>query len=118
MCVCFLLGVLTHVWEKAGGGSRRDRHTRGGCVWEAAVETAPCPSVVPCTHSVSARLSDCNLPLCFPAHPQDYRLSDIAALRRTCQAGGGVTVSTRTVGGRDAIFKAAVDAAVRRWGRV
>jgi hypothetical protein len=45
---------------------------------------------------------------------QDYKLSDIAALRRTCQAGGGVTVSTRTVGGRDAIYKAAVDAAVRR----
>ncbi|KAF8070922.1 hypothetical protein HT031_001003 [Scenedesmus sp. PABB004] len=45
---------------------------------------------------------------------QDYRLADIAALRRTCQAGGGVTVDARTVGGRDAIFKAAVDGAVRR----
>lgn len=45
---------------------------------------------------------------------QDYRFEDIASLRRTCQAGGGVTVSTRTVGGRDAIYKAAVDAAVRR----
>lgn len=44
---------------------------------------------------------------------EDYRLSDIASLRRTCQAGGGVTVATRTVGGRDAIYKAAVDAAVR-----
>jgi hypothetical protein len=51
---------------------------------------------------------------CEPALLQDYKLSDIAALRRTCQAGGGVTVSTRTVGGRDAIYKAAVDAAVRR----
>lgn len=45
---------------------------------------------------------------------QDYRLADIAALRATCRAGGGVTVDARTVGGRDAIFKAAVDAAVRR----
>lgn len=45
---------------------------------------------------------------------QDYKISDIALLRRTCQAGGGVTVDTRTVGGRDAIYKAAVDAAVRR----
>eukprot|EP00775_Hariotina_reticulata_P006245 gene6245-6481_t len=45
---------------------------------------------------------------------QDYRLADIALLRRTCQAGGGVTVDARTVGGRDAIFKAAVDGAIRR----
>eukprot|EP00882_Tetradesmus_deserticola_P011380 GHRQ01012040.1.p1 GENE.GHRQ01012040.1~~GHRQ01012040.1.p1 ORF type:complete len:479 (+),score=200.79 GHRQ01012040.1:87-1523(+) len=45
---------------------------------------------------------------------EDYRLADIALLRRTCQAGGGVTVDARTVGGRDAIYKAAVDAAVRR----
>lgn len=48
---------------------------------------------------------------------QDYRLADIALLRRTCQAGGGITVDTRTVGGRDAIYKAAVDAAVRRYGQ-
>jgi hypothetical protein len=46
---------------------------------------------------------------------EDYKIRDIAVLRRTCQAGGGVTVDTRTVGGRDAIYKAAVDAAVRRW---
>jgi hypothetical protein len=45
---------------------------------------------------------------------EDYKIRDIAMLRRTCQAGGGVTVDTRTVGGRDAIYKAAVDAAVRR----
>jgi hypothetical protein len=64
----------------------------------------------------------CDLILYAPVPPsqlsfqllQDYQLSDIALLRRTCQAGGGVTVSTRTVGGRDAIYKAAVDAAVRR----
>jgi hypothetical protein len=46
---------------------------------------------------------------------EDYKIRDIAVLRRTCQAGGGVTVDTRTIGGRDAIYKAAVDAAVRRW---
>lgn len=45
---------------------------------------------------------------------EDYKLSDIALLRKTCQAGGGVTVDTRTVGGRDAIYRAAFDAAVRR----
>lgn len=45
---------------------------------------------------------------------EDYKISDIALLRRICQAGGGVTVDTRTVGGRDAIYKAAVEAAMRR----
>lgn len=46
---------------------------------------------------------------------EDYKLTDIATLRSICQAGGGVTVDARTVGGRDAIFKAAVDAAMRRY---
>ncbi|KAG1675122.1 hypothetical protein FOA52_003345 [Chlamydomonas sp. UWO 241] len=42
---------------------------------------------------------------------EDYALADILRLRVLCQE-GGVTVETRTKGGRDAIYKAAVEAAV------
>ncbi|KAG2430744.1 hypothetical protein HYH02_013583 [Chlamydomonas schloesseri] len=42
---------------------------------------------------------------------EDYSLADIRALRKTCQD-GHVTVKPKTVGGRDAIFRAAVEAAV------
>ncbi|KAG2425350.1 hypothetical protein HXX76_013764 [Chlamydomonas incerta] len=42
---------------------------------------------------------------------EDYSLADIRALRKTCQE-GHVTVKPKTVGGRDAIFRAAVEAAV------
>ncbi|GBF98405.1 hypothetical protein Rsub_10470 [Raphidocelis subcapitata] len=44
---------------------------------------------------------------------EDYALSDILALRAACMAAGGASLETRTVGGRDAIYRAAVDAAVR-----
>ncbi|GFR48271.1 hypothetical protein Agub_g10136, partial [Astrephomene gubernaculifera] len=42
---------------------------------------------------------------------RDYELADIRALRRACQE-GHVSVKPKTVGGRDAIFRAAVEAAV------
>ncbi|PNW88899.1 hypothetical protein CHLRE_01g049900v5 [Chlamydomonas reinhardtii] len=42
---------------------------------------------------------------------EDYSLADIRALRKTCQE-GHVSVKPKTVGGRDAIFRAAVEAAV------
>ena len=31
---------------------------------------------------------------------EDYKLEDILTLRKACAAGGGITVDTRTVGGR------------------
>ncbi|GIL85385.1 hypothetical protein Vretimale_10668 [Volvox reticuliferus] len=42
---------------------------------------------------------------------RDYELDDIRALRRTCQD-GHVSVKPKTVGGRDAIYRTAVEAAV------
>jgi hypothetical protein len=44
---------------------------------------------------------------------EDFELSDIMALRAACMAAGGASLEARTVGARDAIYRAAVDAAVR-----
>lgn len=90
------------VRERAGGARRS--HVLGlvDMQHNQSCQTFKLPSS---THTTRGRCG---------AHQQDYKLSDIALLRQTCQAGGGVTVSARTVGGRDAIYKAAVDAAVRR----
>jgi hypothetical protein len=90
--------------------------TSPACSAELSLQQLGCTSVetsLPC-QSLQCVFCVPSPPPCPLCNPQDYKLSDIALLRRTCQAGGGVTVSTRTVGGRDAIYKAAVDAAVRR----
>lgn len=44
---------------------------------------------------------------------EDYELADILALRSACMSAGGASLDTRTVGARDAIFRAAVDAGIR-----
>jgi hypothetical protein len=44
---------------------------------------------------------------------EDYSLPDILALRAACMAAGGASLETRTVGARDAIYRAAVDAGVK-----
>ena len=44
---------------------------------------------------------------------EDFDLDAILALRSACMAAGGASLEARTVGARDAIFRAAVDAGVR-----
>lgn len=44
---------------------------------------------------------------------EDYALPDILALRSACMAAGGASLETRTVGARDAIYKAAVEAGIK-----
>jgi len=43
----------------------------------------------------------------------DYEVTTILALRSACMAAGGASLETRTVGARDAIYRAAVDAGIK-----
>lgn len=44
---------------------------------------------------------------------EDYALEDILALRTACMAAGGATLEARTIGARDAIYRAAIDAGIK-----
>ncbi|KIZ01654.1 hypothetical protein MNEG_6302 [Monoraphidium neglectum] len=44
---------------------------------------------------------------------EDYALEDILALRAACMSAGGASLDARTVGGRDAIYRTAVEAGIR-----
>ncbi|GFH17840.1 uncharacterized protein HaLaN_14550, partial [Haematococcus lacustris] len=99
-------------------GAAFEAEGRGsGCMtapW-AARRWNPGPRFVPDQSTRAARKADADRLLSRietnKNRGQDYALSDILKLRQLCQE-GCVSVSPRTVGSRDAIYRAAVEAAV------
>ncbi|KAJ9517899.1 hypothetical protein QJQ45_004187 [Haematococcus lacustris] len=86
-----------------------------GAAFEVPSWWNPGPRFVPDQSTRAARKADADRLLSRietnKNRGQDYALSDILKLRQLCQE-GCVSVSPRTVGSRDAIYRAAVEAAV------